>query len=246
MLDKISQLIDFARKSLTSFTLLVLLLIFLLASDDMLAGIGSWGRERLRLLGFREFSVLGGSLDLGTQVADLAARADELKSAAADLQGAAGRPIGAPDGSGPGSVAQVAERLDAMARTLAGKSDTLVQQASASARPLALGATPVEGWVYLGRKDSAQRWAPPLDKLALSERDGARWLSLGKDVILIEKSPVAARSAADSRSDGPVRVVSAGNEGVEVLALDHEPSAGGGQFFWAKVRVPAARVRVTQ
>ena len=242
MIDKISQGIDLARKSLTSFVLLVSILIFILASDATLAGIGGWGRERLRLLGFSEFNVLGGSLNLGTQVADLSARADELRSASTELQSAgASRGEGAPSGE----VGRVVEKLDAIARNLDARSNTLLKKATDAARPVAADAASMEGWIYLGRKDAAQRWAPPLDRLSLAERDGKRWLTLGKDVILVEKSPTAAASS-EGGSDDPVHVVSAGDSGIEVLGISSEASIGDGQLQWVKVRVPAARLKVVK
>lgn len=112
------------------------------------------------------------------------------------------------------------------------------------AQPLPNNATNVEGWLYVGRIGSNDKWAP-LSEGIRPAPDGQQ--TVFNALTVVKESPIIDGTSADTPktgepttsqpATGPIQFVKSGTQ-LNVLKTWQEKSIGGGAFIWAKVNIP--------
>lgn len=246
----IKQSLENAAKLLSVLSDTCKFLVLAALTTFALAAIAApaWARQKLADIGLsvKEVNAFGVKLvandafDMAKDLAEARVRLDELK-----LQIGKG-------GIEVADVGRVAEKLDAVSAALGKQSESI--RTTREQVGLAPATLPASGWIYVGRQPESGAWQPgwsiDAQRSAIEAGQVTR-LALRADTVVMSNGDDCVRQSmaeiqpptAEELAAQQLLLSPNAKAGLEVLATARCPSAGKGQWVYAKVRVRAEDVK---
>jgi hypothetical protein len=220
---------------------LLVVLVLSFCSDEKIKETSTWTFARLELAGLHptKFSLLGVEFEAaatGTEVGNAAGLAADLQAISKDERVPQEVRV---------QLENLATQVDKYAQRLSERDKKVVAAIKNASRSPDADAKPVIGWVFLGRWSSSNAWAPPSDKISLSEVKSLddlkklKELKIERDVVLVERDPALPSLSEGAAEVGSVsfRLIRAGTGKLKILGIQPSPSIGDAEFQWARVEV---------